>query len=105
MTSGVFIDCEQFRRSTNENLHNLCALMWRPITKWTGGGDYEIENHKIKGFDKRAELFKNRLSIEFVKGGILFFSLLGIELSLKTADYLAAEMERIVAEMKETKTY
>lgn len=94
MSSGVFIDCEQFRRNTNENLHNLCALVWRPITKWSGK-EYEIEPHTARGFEKRANLFKEKLSIEFVKGGILFFSLLGIELSLRTLDCLVEEMKAV----------
>jgi len=95
MSSGVFIDCEQFRKNTNENLHNLCALVWRPITKWSGE-EYEIEPHTARGFEKRANLFKNKLSIEFVKGGLLFFSLLGIELSLKTLDCLVEQMTAVV---------
>lgn len=102
MSGGVFIDCEQFRRNTNENLHNLCALVWRPITKWSGE-EYEIEPHKAVGFEKRANLFKNKLSIEFVKGGLLFFSLLGIELSLKTLDCLVEQM-KIVAATKNLET-
>lgn len=97
MSSGVFIDCEQFRRNTNENLHNLCALVWRPIIKWSGE-EYEIEPHNARGFEKRANIFKENLSIEFVKGGLLFFSLLGIELSLKTLDCLVDQMKTIATE-------
>jgi len=74
MSTGVFIDCEQFKRNTNENLHNLIALIYRPITATENEHSYQIEPHKSAGFEKRANLFKNHLSIEIVFGALFFFS-------------------------------
>jgi hypothetical protein len=80
ITTGVFIDAEQFKQDPVENLHNTLALIYRPIiseteTEWT------IEPHQAKGFEKRAKLFKEKMSIETVLGATVFFSLLGVELS------------------------
>jgi len=83
ITAGVFIDAEQFKQDPVVNLHNTLALIYRPIIK-EDGDEYEIEPHQAKGFEKRANLFKSRLSIEVVLGTVLFFSLLGMELSINT---------------------
>jgi hypothetical protein len=80
ITAGVFIDAEQFKQDPIVNLHNTLALIYRPITK-EEGDEYQIEPHQAKGFEKRANLFKEKVSIEVVLGATLFFSLLGMELS------------------------
>jgi len=81
MSTGVFTDGEQFKQDPIVNLHLTLALIYRPITKDLGD-TYEIEPHKAQGFEKRANLFRDRLSIETVLGACLFFSTLGIELSI-----------------------
>jgi hypothetical protein len=78
ISAGVFIDAEQFKLEPMENLHNLLALIYRPVLRELPDGEYEIEEHKAQGFEKRANLFKT-LSIETVLGAVLFFSLLGTE--------------------------
>jgi hypothetical protein len=80
ITAGVFIDAEQFKQDPIVNLHNTLALIYRPITKEVDD-EYEIEPHQAKGFEKRSNLFKEKISIEVVLGATLFFSLLGMELS------------------------
>jgi hypothetical protein len=85
ITAGVFIDAEQFKQDPITNLHMSLALIYRPITKRIGD-DYEIEPHKAIGFEKRANLFKDKVSIETVLGATLFFSLLGMELSIATLE-------------------
>lgn len=80
ITAGVFIDAEQFKQDPIVNLHNTLALIYRPIVKEVGD-EYEIEPHSAKGFEKRANLFRDKVSIEVVLGTTLFFSLLGMELS------------------------
>lgn len=92
MTAGVFIDAEQFKQDPIVNLHNSVALIYRPVIS-KKGLEYQIEPHQAKGFEKRANLFADKLSIEVVLGATLFFSLLGIELSTNILEFLAEEMK------------
>jgi hypothetical protein len=77
--AGVFIDAEQFKEESIENLHYLTALVYRPIVK-EEGDEYEIDKHKAEGFEKRANLFKENVSVEMVMGAVLFFSLVEMRL-------------------------
>jgi hypothetical protein len=100
----VFIDAEQFKLEPMENLHNLLALIYRPVLRELPDGEYEIEEHKAQGFEKRANLFKT-LSIETVLGAVLFFSLLGTESSIAFLSYSSqVMMEQQESLMKTTKT-
>jgi hypothetical protein len=101
ITAGVFIDAEQFKQEPIENLHNTLALIYRPIIEEEENGEYKIEQHKAQGFEKRANLFKDKISIEVVLGATLFFSLLGIELSILSLEFLSNQME---TELVQTKT-
>lgn len=100
ITTGVFIDAEQFKQEPILNLHNTLALIYRPIVKETEK-DWEIEPHMAKGFEKRAELFKNKLSIETVLGATVFFSNLGVELS---NHFLTSLNKKLMKAKKQTKT-
>ena len=79
MDAGTFIDADQFKEEPIVNLHYLTALVYRPVVK-EDGDDYEIEKHKAEGFEKRANLFKEKVSVESVMGAVLFFSLLEMRL-------------------------
>jgi hypothetical protein len=63
--------------------------------------DYKIQTHEAKGFEKRAQLFKERLSIETVLGSVLFFSTL---LATYSTHSLESLIETMKAELKATKT-
>ena len=104
ISAGVFIDAEQFKLEPMENLHNLLALIYRPLLRELPDGEYEIEEHKAQGFEKRANLFKT-LSIETVLGAVLFFSLLGTESSIAFLSYSSQVMtEQMESLTKTTKT-
>lgn len=92
ITAGEFIDAEQFKTDAMTNLHFLVALLYRPITKNLPDGSYEIELHKPQGFERRANLFRDKVSIEVVLGAVLFFSLSATELSINFLDSLAEKM-------------
>ena len=94
ITTGVFIDAEQFKQEPIINLHRTLALIYRPITKTNSDGTYEIEPHKNIGFEKRANLFKERLSPNVAIGATLFFSIIGMELSILSLDSLILEVEK-----------
>jgi len=98
MSAGVFTDGEQFKQDPIVNLHLTLALIYRPITKDLDDS-YEIEPHKAQGFEKRANLFRDRLSIQTVLGACLFFSTLGIELSIISLESFNTMMKEEVQTM------
>lgn len=100
ISAGVFIDAEQFKQDPIVNLHNTLALIYRPITV-ERGSEYEIEPHQSKGFEKRAQLFRDKVSIETVLGATVFFSLLGMELSARLLEFFISQTEM---EEEQTKT-
>jgi hypothetical protein len=109
ITAGVFIDAEQFRQDPIVNLHNTLALIYRPITNLVDNEpieEYQIEPHKAQGFEKRANLFRDKVSIEVVLGATLFFSMLGMELSIVTLESFnkTLEMEAVLMKTRMTQT-
>jgi hypothetical protein len=79
----------------------LIALIYRPITAETDGS-YQIEPHKSAGFEKRANLFKDHLSIEIVFGALFFFSVVLMRSLNHSLVYLGLElMEEVKMMMKE----
>ena len=108
ISAGEFIDAEQFKIEPMTNLHFIVALIFRPITKNLPDGSYEIELHKAQGFEKRANLFRDKVSIEVVLGAVLFFSLSATELSTSFLDSLLQKMNlnqvAKTTKMKKTRT-
>lgn len=100
ITAGVFLDSEQFKQDATANLHNTLALIYRPITK-EEGEVYEIEAHQSKGFERRAQIFKDELTIDVVLGTVLFFSIVGTGLS--TA-FLESFIQEATIQEPQTKT-
>lgn len=90
LTTGEFLDAENWKDKSVENLHLYLALLYRPIIS-EDGDDYKIEPHKAEGFMKRAELFRKNLTIEYVWGTLLFFSSLGLNCTKAILDFLEAE--------------
>ncbi len=104
ITAGVFIDAEQFQQEPTVNLHNTLALIYRPIIK-EEGDKYEIEPHKARGFEARAQLFKEKLTIDVVLGTVLFFSIIGTRLSIAFLESFNEEVLTTTAQtMKMTTT-
>lgn len=105
ITAGEWIDAETWKDQPVDNLHLYCALIFRPITK-EDGDEYEIEKHKPEGFMRRAELFKNKLSITAVYGSVLFFSSAAVKFMEVLAAYLDQEgktkKKKIVTKTKTT---
>jgi hypothetical protein len=101
--AGTFIDAEQFKEDTILNLHNLVALIYRPVIK-QDGDEYEIERHKTEGFERRANMFKEKVSIETVMGAVIFFSSVATELSINLLTYLADQHKTQETPTKTKKT-
>lgn len=73
ISTGEWMDAENWKDNPVDNIHLYAALVYRPIIK-REGDFYEIEPHKSSGFMERAELFRNNLSITTIHGAVLFFS-------------------------------
>lgn len=89
--AGTFIDAEQFKEDPIKNLHYVLALIYRPVISQDEDGEYKIEEHKVEGFEKRANLFRDEVSIENVLGSVLFFSLKEMNLLISLVDSLTKE--------------
>jgi hypothetical protein len=92
ITTGEWMDAENWKDKAIENLHLYAALIYRPIVS-EDGDDYKIEDHKSDGFMKRAELFRKKLSINIIHGAVLFFSSSAIGFTKILVDYLNQEMQ------------
>lgn len=93
ITAGEFMDAESWKDKPIENLHYLTALIYRPIVK-EDGDTYEIQKHIDEGFEERANLFRDKVSIETVMGGNLFFSLIEMTYLEDTLTSLTEDMKR-----------
>lgn len=90
ITTGEFIDVEQFKKDPIANIHYLAALIYRPII-WEEDDDWKIAPHTSTGFQRRADLFLNELPITTIYGAVLFFSASGIQFTEIIVDYLETE--------------
>lgn len=99
ISTGEFVDIENWKSDSIQNVHLICALLWRPII-WEDGDDWRIAPHESAGFTKRAELFLNELKITDVWGAILFFSSFGLQFLEIIADYSEEEKKLQNPKMK-----
>lgn len=102
ISTGEWADIENWKDDSIANLHLICALIYRPITK-EDGDEWEIEPHKPHGFMKRAELFRKKLTIDHVFGAVLFFSASGMKFIEIIADYLEDEAKAVKKTQKTKK--
>jgi len=75
-----------------ETLHNLMAILFRPIKKKDGFKNYTIK--KYKGTDKYSEIMKDT-PMNIVNGALVFFSSLSNELQNHIQKSTIAEQERV----------
>ena len=78
MSFGEFVDLDTLLNKKPEeivdNLHIICAIMYRPIISKKKDHDFQIEVYEVKSMEERAELFKKELDVKYVLGGNFFFS-------------------------------
>ena len=77
MTFGEFADLDTLMTKKPEEflnyLHIITAILYRPITKYKGKHKFEIEEYNVHTMEERAELFKNKLNVEYALGSQFFF--------------------------------
>jgi hypothetical protein len=103
ISTGEWMDAESWKEDAVGNIHLYAALLYRPIIK-EDGEVYEVEPHKSSGFLERANLFRDRLSINVINGAVLFFSSSAIAFTKILADYLAESVTEAQSLMKTTQT-
>lgn len=86
ITTGEFVDLDELQKDTEKNIHLMAAILWRPIID-EDDDDWFIESHTTKGFQKRADLFLEKLPITHIWGAVLFFSSFVITSSEIIAEY------------------
>ena len=103
VSTGEWLDCENWKNDPINNMHLFAALLFRPITNRTES-DYEIEEHQTKGFIDRAALFSHRLSVSKVYGAQIFFLIFAVEFMEISAAYLTEPVKQPNKKKKTTKT-
>jgi hypothetical protein len=77
MSFGEFADLDTLMTKKPEEflnyLHIITAILYRPITKYKGKHKFEIEEYNVHTMEERAELFKNKLNVEYALGSQFFF--------------------------------
>lgn len=84
MTIGEFIDVSEYGTDVNK-MHQLMAVLFRPIKKKDALGNYEII--KYKGTKQYSDIMKH-MPLSIVNGSLVFFSSLANELVSYTAKYM-----------------
>ena len=78
MSFAEFVDLDTLMNKSNneiiENLHIICAIMYRPIIEQKSEHDFKIEEYDSITMEERAELFRKELDVKYVLGGQFFFS-------------------------------
>lgn len=104
ISTGEWLDCENWKEKAIDNLHNYAALLFRPTTRYVDDTNYDIEEHKTNGFARRAQLFQENVSINKVYGAQVFFSLFGLEFLQTLGDSLMQEEQKMKKKKTPTKT-
>lgn len=90
LTVGDWIDLEHYVMDLNNNLHNLFAILYRPLITAFNDRDRLLDN--VDDFDSRAKLFQDKAMIEDVYGAFVFFSIIVNESTKTMQEYLTAEI-------------
>ena len=85
-----------------ENLHIICAIMYRPITKKNTEHDFIIEEYDSEEMIQRAEIFKRELDVKYVLGGQFFFSQFAEQSLKNTPLYSMSKWKNFWLKMKVT---
>lgn len=96
ITAGEFIDLDNYLSEEPKQLHKICAILYRPVTK-SFGKNYEIA--KYEGTDKLADIML-KIDCRVALGALVFFYLLSKSLLNLTNTYIQKQMKKIVTIQK-----
>lgn len=92
MTTKEFVDLSLYPVSDIDTYHKLIAILFRPIKKVDGIGNYKIKNYN--GTSKYSELMK-QTPMSIVNGALVFFYSLAKELQKSTQKYINQELAKV----------
>ena len=102
MTLGEFVDLDNYLEDAWKNMHIIMAILYRPITS-KKKKKYSIQEYD--GVDmKRAEMFRNKLSIATVNGASSFFLHIGKEYHMSLLSSLSKEQKEMMRDDWQTQT-
>ena len=87
ISTGEYTDLNKYGLEV-DTMHNLMAVLFRPILKKDSFGNYEIIPYE--GTKQYADIMKH-MPMSIVNGGLVFFSSLANELTSYTQRYMEAE--------------
>lgn len=87
ISTGEYTDLNKYDLEV-DTMHNLMAVLFRPILKKDSFGNYEIIPYE--GTKQYADIMKH-MPMSIVNGGLVFFSSLANELTSYTQRYMEAE--------------
>lgn len=100
ITLGEYADIETYlKNGLEDNLTKLIAVLYRPITE-RDGKDYSIEAYGISDSRMRAKKFE-KMKARDVNSSLVFFWILGKELSIILPLYLMEQSKAILDRMQE----
>jgi len=88
---GEYVDLSKYGTNV-ETLHNLMAILFRPIKDKDSFNNYTL--HSYKGTSEYAELMK-QMPLSIANGALFFFSSLATELVNYTQRYMEGEQVRV----------
>jgi hypothetical protein len=95
LTVGEWIDLESWMGNSNENMHKIIALLYRPLVSAVSDSYRVIDKYVAAESAERSKLFQEHVKIGDVYGAMLFFSLIEQEFIKITPKYLR-EKERMM---------
>lgn len=81
-----FVDLDNALTDSWQNMHKIMGILYRPITK-RKKDKYNIEDYDFISASKRAELFRDAMSVEIVNGAAAFFLSIAIDYMRITQAY------------------
>ena len=91
ITAGEFIDLDNYLLEDDKQLHKICSILYRPVTK-SLSTLYEIE--KYEGTDKYSDIMK-RVDCKVALGALVFFYSLSKSLLSLSNTYIQKELKRL----------
>ena len=91
LTTGEYIDLEEYCKEPIKNLHIIMSILYRKITN-TSGNKYAIEPYDPAEF--KEDLFK-KCPMDIALGSLGFFLTLGEQLANSSHSYLLAQEKKL----------
>lgn len=95
LTVGEWIDLESWIGKSNENLHRIMSVLYRPLVSASNDNYRVIDKYVVSEAQDRAKLFRSKVNLGDVYGAMLFFSLIESEFLRIMPKYLKSRQEKM----------